>query len=493
MQQAELVAEGVDEVLDPKARDIFIENSKKTLTDAYVRGLIDKDLVKAEEVVEGDSLKGFLSPQEILKYRAAVEDAKVRMESATLRKLNEDKEAAVLDRELGIFRGEATQLDLDDDLDRGVYGKEEYLSLSKKLRAEQGTQRATDLSIQDINARQQAGVPFDTTKKSVKDQLDNYFTTIVRPSITEENAEEVIGTFVEQFDYLPSTVKSGLLASLHNGSKQQTTIAATTIDGLIKRDPSIARQFNSTRDLARVRQISSSLSAGMPADLAIQGADNLLVEKGTTEFKERDRAFKDLDREFDQDELTSLFVNDPENVPEGMSRDWNILFREFAVNNKMDFDDARQLAYDITKSTWGISTATGEERYMKHSPENYYNKRGLNPKWIGIQLDSDIKGIKSDITDFDITALPDTIGTDNPGYSVNYLSPEGIPLMLRDEEGRLLIWRPDIEASEDVKKQKQESDDRFIRNRERKLEGQEELLELQRELTPKLAPTGGAV
>ena len=77
---------------------------------------------------------------------------------------------------------------------------------------------------------------------------------------------------------------------MYNGSETQVIRSAKVLDQLMGDNPEIARQFNN-KDIARSSQISSSISAGMPNDLAVAAADNMLVEKNTTEYKERVKLF----------------------------------------------------------------------------------------------------------------------------------------------------------------------------------------------------------
>lgn len=479
MKDLDMIHQSVDGVLDPKAKEVLKDKTERQLVDSYLRGLIDKDLAKAEEVANSDDIKGMLSPKEIVSYRNAVEAQKDRIESETVRKIAADMEAARIDRSLGIFRGEVNQLQLDQDLASGTFDKNTYLKLSKELEARNSKIQTQDNSIRSVEAQIRLGQPFDTTAKATRDNLDNYFDAVVVPNMTEENAEEVVATFIQDSSYIPTSVKSNLLATLHNGNNDQIAKSAKLIDRLVKDDPQLANQFQSTRDIVRSRQIANSINAGMPIEMAIQGADTSLVEKNTTEHKERSKAFKDSKKKFKQGELTSFFVNDPNNVPKGLINDFETLYMEFAVNNKMDIKEAEDLAYTIIKRDWTISEATGEPKYVKHAPEIYYNKRGLDPIWIQRQLRTDVSSLIPEVEDYDLSVIPDTIGTANPSYTVDYLSENGIPLKLRDAKGRLLRWRPDINQSQDVKDQITKVEDEFKLKRRRQAAGQlfEESLE----------------
>jgi hypothetical protein len=94
---------------------------------------------------------------------------------------------------------------------------------------------------------------------------------------------------------------------------------------------------------------------------------------------------------------------------------------------------------------------------MKHAPEKYYNKSGFDPIWIEDQLKSDIASIDPAIEDFDIAVDPTTLDGPNPGYLIQYRNDFGLLLPLRDEDGDIVVWRPNIEESEEAGRQLNES------------------------------------
>lgn len=460
--------------LSPEEVEKFDKVSNKVLVEGYLKGLIQKDPSRATEVLDSDAFDGILSVNEKLKYSNAVEAETLKREQTNKKLESARRESITLDREVGIHLGEVAQIDLDNDLDADRYGKKEWLNLSKKLDTELAKQKSVTLSIEDIDKRQATGTPIDLTNKKNHKSLDNYFEGVIIPTITKENQSEKVGAFIDKFNYIPTKVKSSLLAGLHNGSDKQISESALMVAAITSEYPVLARQFNSSRDLVRASQIASSVNAGMDIEDAVKAADNLLVEKNTTEHKERLKNWKETSPEFDQGEFTSLFVDDPEEVPNAMSREWNILYKDYAVNLKMEDELARNEAYKVVKSEWDITSVnTGDPQYMKYAPEVYYNKRGLDPVWIQKQLKSDIVSIDESIEDYALVVDPNTEGTEAPEYRIQYLNDRGITLFLQDKDGDTLLWRPDIEASDNVKKQLNESAESFKKKREKNLIEQE--------------------
>lgn len=460
LKSTKLSLEASSEVLSTSEQTKLVKQAEKEIIDSAIKGFLVSDIKAAEELVNSDSLKGLLTSDQIQSYRNAVEERKIRDTNKAAKELNTAQEGLVLDRQLGIFRDEVTQLELDSDLEKGLYGIKEYLSLSGKLDSKLKGETAVSNTILKVADQQELGVPFDTANPKVKKELDVYFDSVVIPSLTKENREDKVASFIDKFQYIPASAKSGMMAALHNGSKGEIGSSSRLISSLVKKDPQLARQFTNS-DLLRAATISQSVFAGMPLEDAITASDNMLVEKNTTQWKERQKMFNSDKDEIDQDDFQRFFRNDPADLPEGMVNEWNTLYKNYAVNNKVDFDTARDLATKIVNSKWGVSNATGDEKYMKHAPENYYNKRGLDPKWIEKQLQVDVNSISAEIKDYDLSVHPDTETTNNPGYLVNYISPNGIPLLLRDEEGALLVWRPDITTSEDANNQIKEKEDKL--------------------------------
>ncbi len=468
LKDIDAIVESTEDILSPIERDKFQQLAKKRLTDFYVKGLIDKSIGEAEIFVNSNAISDVFSADEVLKYRDAVERKKIQTSNELIKQGNQEEEAMVLNRELEIFKGSTSQLQLDEDFEKGLYGIKEYIGLSNKLRTKENTDSLISDSITRVNERQKLGIPFDTTDTQTKKDLNSYYENIVAPTLTKENVDELVSIFVDKFAFIPDKVKSDLMAGLHNGSDNEVVKASRMIDSLTTNNPQLSRQFSTTNDMARAMLISKSVSAGMEPETAVKAADNMIVQKGTVQQDLKRKEFKDSKPSFSQGKITSFFVDDPNSVPAAMKDDWRTLYENYATNLNMSLDDASDLAYKIINSQWGLtkegtsfSTATGEPKYMKHAPEKYYNQQGLDPNWMEEQLKDDVTLIDSEIKDYDISIDPDTIGTETPGYFINYLSKDGIPLMLRGKDDKLLLWRPDINSSGNVVNQIKVKDESF--------------------------------
>jgi len=458
-QEIESVIEGIG-IFGDEAKSEFSKAARRTLADAQIKGLIGQDPEKVSQQLKAGIYDGVITAAKKDQYlRAAKAQAEGNLRIAA-EELSTTKKQAVDQRRLEIFQGTANQLSLDEDLDNGVYGISEYLSLSKELAAKIGQANTITQTIGEVEDAIASGRPLDVTNATDREKLDTYFETIVMKNIDEEtiSSADAVASHLKQFNHLPKVIKNNLVANLYNGSNQEVINSAVLIDRLIVQEPNVARQFNSRQDLARVTKLVNSVNAGLPIDDAVKAADNLLVEKNTTEHKDRQDNYFKNSNEFDQDEITSFFINDPDTVPTGMVNDWKRLYQTYAIDHKMDLVDAEALAYKITKSRWSITNINGDEEYMKDAPENYYNQRGLNPDWMQSQLKTDLTGLLPETNrGFFITPEPTTINSGRPGYVVYYEDENGMPTLLLDEDNDVMLWRPDITTSSDAQQQIQEA------------------------------------
>lgn len=466
LDQIDLITDNVSNVLDDSNLAKFEENAKNKIADRYITGLMNQDIDKAIKVSQSDSFKNLVGSRLAKSYEESARTQKTRIDNEALRVEQEDRTRVKVERQIGILKGQITQAQLDKDLQDGLYGNKEYLTLSKELRSALKTEGSVADSIEDVKMQLELGLPFDTTNAKVKKNLDRYFEKVVEPSLTSENYDQSISSFIDQTSYIPSKVKSTVLAGLHNGDDETVAVNARRINSLTKSNPQLVRQFSATNDLARSKLIATSIEAGMPLEDTIKAADNMIAEKNSVLQDQRKKDFKKSKPQFDQDEVQTLFRNDPSDVPESMKEDWRTIYENYAVNLKMPFDQAEELTYEIINSEWGVVNTTGEPTYMKHAPEKYYNTKNLDPIWIEQDLNEDVIGILPEVGDYTLAVDPDTIGTETPGYMINYVNKEGVPLILRDNEGDILLWRPDIQTSKNAQRQIAEAEIRFNEDRE---------------------------
>lgn len=475
LEKLDIVLEGIAPVLDDVNLAKFASQAKAKIVDRYFSGLMNTDIDKAIKVAGSDNFKNSVGSKMASAYEQSAIAQKKRINNESLRVREEQKQSVKVDRQIEIFEGKVTQAQLDKDLQDGLYDKGEYLSLSKELRNSLKTENSIANSIGEVKSKLELNQPFDTTDSKTRKNLDRYFEKVVQPTLTPENFDQSISSFIDKTSFIPSKVKSELLAGLHNGDEKAIVLNSNRINSITKSNPQLIRQFSVSNDLARAKMISTSVNAGMSSENAIKAADNMIVEKNSVLQEQRKKDFKDSRPEFDQDEVQSFFRNDPEVVPDSMREDWRTLYENYAVNLKMPLGQAKELAYEVINSQWGVSNVTGEPTYIKHAPEKYYNTKQLDPVWIEKDLKQDVSSILPETSEYDLSIDPDTIGTETPGYFVNYVSEDGIPLILRDNNKKLLLWRPDINTSSNAKAQLEKKSTEFNQDQENIIEQQQEV------------------
>ena len=472
LRKLDLISESVDPILDEQNLAKFNNQAKLKIADRYISGMMNTDVDKAIRISESKKFKQLVGSRLASSYHESAKTQKQRINNEATRQRSEQKQSVKTDRQIGIFKGKITQAQLDKDLQEGLYDKGEYLSLSKELKNTLKSESSIATSVENVRSKLELNQPFDTSNAKVRKDLNRYFDNVVEPTLTSENYDQSISSFINDTSFIPDKVKSVLVAGLHNGSDEEIVLNANRIESLTRSNPQLTRQFTATTDLARSKLISSSVNAGMPTVDAIKAADNMIVEKNSVLQKQREKDFKKTNINFDVDEVQTFFRNDPSDTPEALKEDWRSLYENYAVNLKMPLDQARDLAYQIVNSEWGVSNVTGEPTYIKHAPEKYYNTKNLDPEWIEQDLKKDVSEILPEVEDYDLSVDPDTIGSEQPGYLINYVTEHGIPVLLRDNNKNLLVWRPDINTSGNAKKQMEKRDVIFNKDREKVIESQ---------------------
>lgn len=451
LEQLNKSLEASSNVLDPATQRKVVEASHKQLGDAYIQGLMKQDLNQASKFVNSEEAKSFgFDSGEISSYRSGVIAAQKKRAEEIQANIARQIEGNVLNRKFDIFQGNATQLDLDKDLKRGAYGKKEYMSLSEDLarRLKDGNNDA--IAIANVTQRASAGLPFDTTDNNVKKDLETYYNKIVVPTLTADNIQKVIPSFIDKYGYIPEKIKSDINSNLYNGSNELKVQSANMVTDLIKKNPAMIRQF-SEDSVFRARELTKRVNAGSTPEDAAKSLDNILVERNTTEYKNREDAVKDSAATFNVRNVNQWFRNDPNTVPDEMKAEWEDSYKDYAINRKVDLSSAQDNAYNTVQRNWNVSNVTGTETWVKHAPELYYSVKGADDSWMKDQLANTVKQVNPSVTDYTIAIDPKTIGSNTPAYTISYVNEDGIPLFLTDDKGRLAKWRPNFAESTGAK------------------------------------------
>ena len=123
-----------------------------------------------------------------------------------------------------------------------------------------------------------------------------------------------------------------------------------------------------------------------------------------------------------------------------------------------DPEESVDLAYTRSDATWHISSITGDEKWMKKSPEIYYAVPGHNNDWMKEQFNFDIKPFGK-LEDTQLRVDPES-NPQQPEYLITHKL-QGFEVPLVDKEGNILTWNPDwnihsAKVAEEIEKKREE-------------------------------------
>jgi len=435
------LVENANEILDPKAAAKFKDFASTMLTRSVVSGLSGRgDYEQAKAFLENENVKKILSAEEIGRLESSID----RDQNAALQQ--EQKAATaeynkfVDDTKAGIVRGEVTDVQLDNMFDQQAFrSTNDFLKLRNLLDRERKIQRLKVDAIQRVDASRTSGVPLNPASKEDRKMADTYYNEVIVPTTEPEELAGRTHDFITDLGVIPEGIKSNLLANLFNGTPRQVVGAATTMDRLVRSEPSLAKSFTNNKDLAMARRISIGVSSGLTPEEAVKASDEK-IRLSTQTVNVRQAALTDLNPQFDQGEITSFLIDDPDEVPQEMINDWENLVTAFGIDLGMDPEDAVDLAYKRTQATWAITNVVGDEQYMKRAPEIFYGVPGRSNEWMSEQFAKDIEPF-GELEDVSLRVDPES-NSAQPEYIISH-KVQGFEVPLVDDEGNVLTWNPD--------------------------------------------------
>ena len=290
--------------------------------------------------------------------------------------------------------------------------------------------------------------------------LNNYYAVIAETwqglSLQEQVDKNV--EFITNSGLIPDRLISGINATMRSGNTEQIEL----ISDLIARV-----QDNSPRSLADIpseaRAISSQIIDARRAGMDMEAATEAAVknayyltdtEQDTIKLRSKEvakdlegalqsRANKDVnDGGFDTGWLS--FVPD---VPDVMLGDFRNSFERFMVMTGGDTTQSESLAYEATRSVWGVTETGGEKRFMKFAPEVMYAVPNSNMNWVEEQFNEEMEAIGAEGAMLGIDR--DTAREAQPSYPVQVLDDNGRLQPLRGDYQENLTWRPDYSLTEE--------------------------------------------
>lgn len=266
--------------------------------------------------------------------------------------------------------------------------------------------------------------------------------------------------FAYQKGIVPEEMQAGVRGGLRSGNPQQAEAAAKTITTLRSLNPQLLNDF-AAEDISLGNQIASLIDYGVPADKAIEQAQEAL-KVSPMQRDARGTAFDALvkatpDTKWIEGKLNSVWTSDP-TVDPVMAGEFHALSKQ-EYEKTGDIEAARQTALDEITNVWGRTEVGGDRRYMKFAPEKYYGVPEMSPsenaKWMNEQLLSDVtkdamRDPANPITLDRLLVVPDPTRTGPggaPRYRVAIKGTDGVYYGMTKSNGDPELWNPDWSIS----------------------------------------------
>lgn len=312
-------------------------------------------------------------------------------------------------------------------------------------------------------------------------------------NLPEQEQIDRMAQAATRYGMVPDQVRAGVRGSLRRVDKPEMVVqAADVIERLRHANPDLLKDF-SQEDISLGNLVGSYARAGLPPAEAVRLATEAakVPEAERVARKDAYAAMVKDSPSASADTLRNSLVGgwvarhlplvgvpnvDP--PPELVSEFDRVAEAEFSRHGNLDA--ARKTAIDAVRRVWGISSiggltpdgsgASGGARLMRHPPELFYGRSGIdaeaNGAWMREQLVADMKqggGL------FDASAgeqesrfmlAPDPSRTDpttgGPLYQVWLRSRDGSLSALRSSDQQPVLWRPDWDTSPAAERQRQQ-------------------------------------
>ena len=457
-EEIDTMISSIRESLDSKTADKFEEFASKTLTRSVVTGLSNtKDFEGARSFLENENVQKILSPQEVDRLNTGVDNDEQSHANELKKQASAEYNQFIDEAKKSIVQGGTTEIDLNNLLEQGAFrDTDDYLSLRRILKAQRKGEDIKTNAINSVDAAINAGVPLNAGSKTDRKKADVYYNEVIVPTTAPEDLAGRTHSFIMEVGAVPEGIKTNLVNTLYGGSPEQSLGSATTIDRLIQSEPKLARSFKD-KDLAVARRMSNGLQAGLTPEEVVK-VEQERVRLSPQMVDVREAALAGASPQFDPDEITSFFIDDPETIPEELIVDWENRVTTFAIDLGMEPEDAIDLSYKRSDATWHRSGITGDPRWMKKSPEIYYAIPGQNNDWMREQFENDMSSFEG-LEDVQIRVDPES-NPNQPEYLITHKL-QGFEVPLVDNEGSILTWNPDWsiysgKILEEVREERQE-------------------------------------
>ena len=452
-----LLNKGIQEIRDSVAQAAVNNNPAQFLADARAGEF--NDLENLDRFIQDAEIK--IKQQEAAVKKQIKEDVNLRIFQTS-----DFEKAIAIDQE-----------ELESLRESGALEIPNYVKASKNLETAMNKREEDILGIQFIHSFDNGELLFNPDSKKHRKAANVFYERNILPQIQELELQDQIRAkvdFVRQKKFIPDLLKTEIETNLTSGDNESKVIASNIMTDIVTETPEISRQFSNS-DLAFAFKITEGVNAGLPAGQAVEFAETQTLLKDSPEYKARLTQHNDDKKDFRKSKVQQFFRNDPDDIPAEMKQEWETLYRFNRVQEGVNDEKARDLAYIKLQSTWVVSSLTGIPKWEKFAPELYYSLPGVSDKWMREQL----TGIVADHTLFESTkalekfinenvqVVPDmrTVRTDKPAYQIlqtSFTDNGGLVIdTIRDVEGNELFWIPDFSETTVAQKMQEKENKRM--------------------------------
>ncbi len=268
--------------------------------------------------------------------------------------------------------------------------------------------------------------------------------------------------FVNDTGLVPKQMISNVNAAMRSGNVDQVALMTDYMTRIQEETPASLKDIpEESRAIAL--QVSDAQRAGMDVEVALEQArksafgltdsERDVIRVTTQEVSKalpgvlQDAVDLDVDEGgFD----TGIFSRVPD-VPPMMLADYRNSFGRFMEMTGGNSEQSQKLAFQSTKSVWGVTETGGPKRFSKYAPETIYAVHGSNNNWIEEQFNSEMEvlGTEGAVLAIDKSTARET----QPSYPVFVPNKEtGILEPLRVEGQDNMTWRPDYKLTDEFQK-----------------------------------------
>lgn len=343
---------------------------------------------------------------------------------------------------IGMLKDGKGLSDVEEAWGDGKISKGQYVSLLQQTsRRDKETDKLVEA--QDLLS---SGVALDPSNTDHRDAVDRVFKNIGGEDQLKEDAVAGADTalaFTMTYGVIPKSAVAITRGLIANGTTEQQGQALDNVARFLEEAPAAARAAFKDGEIAEAVYYSDLLKVGAPPEFAISS----IMKAREAKFDGAAKARRDAGVKLAKDEIGREDTMRALGLKKGASDDrvfggtdavdaaertYRNLFTEY-YSTHGDENRAKAQASAVLSKHYGKTSVTGRERVMPYPPEAFYSVPGSDQKWMGPQLQRDVKratGEEVDLKNIQLISDGQTASEAQSGFSPTYkvvvMRPDGV-------------------------------------------------------------------